>query len=103
STADSSACGSRSYTASPGRPGAHPHRAAQHHADQDRRAHGNVEAHIAARHHRASRGYDEGGEDARTPQGYLPAELRLLVDVPAVHRPRLRGRIAPISAAQRLA
>ncbi len=66
-----SACASRCLHAAR-RPGEDAHRADEHHADQDRRAHGDVEAHFAARHHGASRGHDEGGQDARAQQGTLP-------------------------------
>src|SRR5262249_28759381 len=51
------------------RTGPNPHRTAQHDASEDRRAHGHVQAHLAARDHRPPRRYDQGGEDARAPQG----------------------------------
>ena len=41
-----------------GRAGQNPRRADEHHAHQDRRAHGDEQAHVGARHHRPQGGYD---------------------------------------------
>ena len=54
------------------RTGQDAHRAHEHDADQDRRAHGDVQAHFAARDHDPPRGHDQSGEDARDAQGAVP-------------------------------
>ena len=59
------------------RTGQDAHRADEHHARQDRRAHGASQAHLGARHHHSKRGHDQSGSHARSPQGRLPSALRL--------------------------
>ena len=52
------------------------------------------QAHLGARHHRASRRYDQGGAHARPPQRRFPGELRHVADLPAVRRARHGGGAA---------
>ena len=75
-------------------------RADEHHAAEDRRAHGAFQAHLGACDDGAPRRYDEGREDARAAQGDVPGELRLLADLSAVRHARVGDRPAAVPAAQ---
>ena len=77
--------------AAPVRRTAHARRADEHHAPEDRRAHGDQQAHLGARHHGPQGRHDQGGEDARPQQGRVPGALRLLAHLPAVHDARRRA------------
>ena len=61
---------------------------------EDRRAHGDEQAHFGACHHRASRRHDARGEDAREAQGRFRGALRHVADVPAVRGARGCGSSA---------